>query len=64
MIEYVALKLSDSHIKNTNFLNEKAKEGWELISVVSIPQAMQDNPSVHAYMKKEIKKTKNKVING
>lgn len=58
MKEYGVFKLSQFHLKNSEFLNEKAKQGWNLVSVISFIENQET--IIHAYMEKN----KKKVING
>jgi len=64
MKEYAVLKITTSHITNADFLNKKAKEGWDLINVVSIPTSPGEQPVIHAYMSRENDKDKSPVLMG
>lgn len=61
MKEYGVFKLSPFHLKNSDFLNEKAKMGWNLISIISFMENQET--IIHAYMEKNVTKTK-QVIKG
>lgn len=58
-MEYDVLKLSNNHIKNKEFLNNKVEDGWHLISVVQVisnDAAGNPTPHLQAYLQREVKK--------
>lgn len=64
MYEYAVVKLGSSSGKNTELLNKKATEGWELVSTSPVSRLSQQNGNmvtdIQAFLRRPVTKESHK----